>query len=115
MGYNFCQKCGFDAQSPGTGRMPDPQCKWLQFWKTVPCDACGGDGFAKPPGWPDCAEINRLRPTPPPPKASASSACCGRGVETGFVKCGGYQPKAEQIDWSEIEYPTTDDVLDADR
>ena len=47
--------------------------------------------------------------------AGASSACCGHGVETGFVNFGGYQPNAEQIDWSKIEYPTTAGLLDADR
>ena len=67
MNFNWCMKCGFSSGSVGTGRMPDPQRKWWQFWKTVPCDACGGDGFRKSPGWPDRAEMERLRPDPPPP------------------------------------------------
>ena len=41
--------------------------------------------------------------------AGASSACCGHGVKRGFVNFGGYQPKAEHIDWSKTEYPTTAD------
>lgn len=101
MGYNFCKKCG------AVGRMPDPQRKWWQFWKTVPCDACGGGGFAKPPGWPDCAEMERLRPNPPPPPPSppppATHADC--------LCCGGYQPKGEPVDLSQIDWPTTDDVI----
>jgi hypothetical protein len=41
---------------------------------------------------------------------------CGvDGAETGFVTFGGYQPKGEQIDWSKLKYPTTDDTIDADR
>lgn len=66
-----CMKCKSFVDSPklpGCGALPDPQRKWWQFWKTVPCDACGGDGFAKPPGWPDLIKINRLRPDPPPKK-----------------------------------------------
>jgi hypothetical protein len=27
----------------------------------VPCWDCGGDGFAKPPGWPDKAEMTHIR------------------------------------------------------
>ena len=42
----------------------------------------------------------------------ASSACCGHGVEPGFVVAGGYQPASKQNDWSEIKYLTTADVID---
>ena len=43
---------------------------WL-FQSVVLCDACGGDGYAKPPGWPDPEEIERLKPKlPPPPSPS---------------------------------------------
>ncbi|KKL82273.1 hypothetical protein LCGC14_1986440 [marine sediment metagenome] len=97
MGYNSCRKCGFGSRSPGTGRMPDPQRKWWQLWKTVPCDACGGDGFAKPPGWPDRAEIDRLRPDPPPPPPPPP---------------GGYRPSAALIDVSNIELPTWVSAID---
>ena len=58
---NYCRKCD------GFKTIPAPTRHWWQFWKFVPCDACGGDGIAKPPGWPDEAEIARLRPKPPAP------------------------------------------------
>lgn len=61
MRVNICDKCA------GTGWMKDPRAKWWQFWLSIPCDACGGDGQAKPPGWPDQAEMDRLRPPAPPP------------------------------------------------
>ncbi len=35
--------------------------------KDINCKACGGDGYAKPPGWPDREAMNRLRPWPLPP------------------------------------------------
>lgn len=60
--YNYCRKCGFGPDSAGFGTTPDPDRKWWQFWKVVTCDTCGGDGYAKPPGWPDRLEIDRLRP-----------------------------------------------------
>jgi hypothetical protein len=65
MGCNYCRKCGFNSRRPGFGVIPDPNRKWWQFWKNIPCPDCGGDGFAKPPGWPDKAEMDRLRPAPP--------------------------------------------------
>jgi hypothetical protein len=67
MGYNHCRKCGLSSRAPGSGRIADPARKWWQFWRTVECDACGGDGYAKPHGWPDKEAMQRLKPTPPPP------------------------------------------------
>lgn len=34
------------------------------------CKACGGDGYAKPPGWPDEKEMKRLRPSGWKPRPS---------------------------------------------
>lgn len=59
---NWCDGCG----GHGSGRVRDPSAKWWQFWKTVPCVACGGDGLSKPPGWPDRDTMRRLRPVAPP-------------------------------------------------
>jgi hypothetical protein len=44
---------------------------WL--WWSKPCEACGGDGRQKPPGWPDREAMARMRPklpmvSPPPPR-----------------------------------------------
>lgn len=47
---NWCDTCR------GGGLVPDPARRWWQFWRGVRCAACGGDGRAKPPGWPDRAE-----------------------------------------------------------
>lgn len=66
MGINGCRNCGPGAPIRGLGEVPDPGRKWWEFWKTIPCASCGGDGYAKPPGWPDEKEINRLRPKPSP-------------------------------------------------
>lgn len=55
----FCDTCRF------VGRIPDPDRAWWQFWKRITCPDCGGDGFSKPPGWPNQAEMDRLRPPPP--------------------------------------------------
>lgn len=75
MGVNWCEKCFGKSLEPG--RIPDPDRRWWQFWKTVPCNACGGDGYAKPPGWPDRDEMERLRPSlpPPPPKVCSTCSC----------------------------------------
>lgn len=67
MGHNYCRTCGNNSGSPGSGTVPDPSRKWWQFWKRIPCASCGGDGYAKPPGWPDRNEMTRMRPAPPPP------------------------------------------------
>jgi hypothetical protein len=55
--------------------MVEPGMKWWQLWKLyrpfVECDACGGDGYAKPPGWPDEKEMAKppkSPPAPPPPR-----------------------------------------------
>ena len=42
---------------------------WL--WWPKKCEACGGDGEAKPPGWPDKDAMQRLRPAPPQPSRVA--------------------------------------------
>ena len=65
MVINWCNKCnGFGHVRIG---------RWWKFSREL-CDACGGDGFAKPPGWPDRKEMARLRPSPPgpPPKPKPS-------------------------------------------
>ena len=63
---NFCSKCD------GFGKIAASN-HWWEFWKMVPCPACGGDGHAKPPGWPDKVEMKRLRPDPPPPPPPRNS------------------------------------------
>lgn len=65
--YNFCRRCGHDCYSTGSGKIADPTRKWWQFWKTITCPECGGDGYAKPPGWPDKAKMARFKPISPPP------------------------------------------------
>lgn len=67
MGYNYCRACGIDCSSPGTGYVNDPAAPWWAFWRRIPCSRCGGDGYAKPPGWPDPGLMRELRPSPPPP------------------------------------------------
>lgn len=53
MAHNFCRRCGSHAGSSGSGRIADPNRCWWQFWKVILCPDCGGDGYAKPPGYPD--------------------------------------------------------------
>lgn len=60
MGVRFCRRCGFTSRAPGCGRIPDPDRKWWQFWKTIVCPECGGDGYSRPKG-------TRPKPTPCPP------------------------------------------------
>lgn len=79
MGYNYCRGCGNNCASPGSGQIHDPAAPWWMVWRTIPCPKCGGDGYAKPPGWPDEAMMRKLRPRlppppPPPPKRYARSA-----------------------------------------
>lgn len=50
---NECKVCS------GSGSTPAPQRRWYQFWKTVTCDRCEGDGYARPPSAPI------VLPTPP--------------------------------------------------
>lgn len=57
---NYCSTCR------GGGIVANTSRKWWQFWKSVLCVKCGGDGYAKPPGWPDEAEMARWRPPAPP-------------------------------------------------
>lgn len=65
---NWCN--AYSRYGYGRGSVPDPGQAWWQFWKHIACPACGGDGIAKPPGWPNQAEMDRLRPPPPgvPPR-----------------------------------------------
>lgn len=35
---------GFDCSCGGAGLIPDPNRKWWQFWKTIPCPHCDGSG-----------------------------------------------------------------------
>ena len=58
---NYCRKCG------GYGQINNPDMSWWKLWDRIECLSCGGDGFAKPPGWPDREEMKRLRPPVPPP------------------------------------------------
>ena len=91
-----CLNCGGD-DGYGSGRVMDPQRRWWQFWKTIPCPACGGDGLSKPPGWPDEAEIARLRPEPPPPpplNTGVPCPCCGLGKMT-LISCREYASVSE--------------------
>jgi hypothetical protein len=67
MGHNYCRGCGYNCGSPGSGTIRDPAAPWWKFWRRAECPSCGGDGYAKPPGWLDENEIRRLRPEPPPP------------------------------------------------
>lgn len=90
--YWPCEKC--DA----SGYTNRPGAKWWHFlywkWCKERCDLCGGDGHARPPGWPDRAEMERLRPklpmgSGPPPVPVVhryaaycrSAALCGTGVD----------------------------------
>ena len=51
----------------GTGRtIIDGTGLWGFFCKYETCYACGGDGKAKPPGWPYPKLMERLIPDPPP-------------------------------------------------
>ena len=59
MGWNYCRRCGHSPASPGWGTIADPNRRWWQFWKTVTCPDCGGDGIAKPPGWPDRQKMRK--------------------------------------------------------
>jgi len=62
MPVRWCPKCGGSRYGPGSGRVPNPNRRWWQFWKTIMCPACGGTGYMKPPGPPPKA------PSPPPPR-----------------------------------------------
>lgn len=70
---NCCPKCG------GLGLMNRPDAKWWHFfywrWCKTTCDLCGGDGYAKPPGWPDQEEMRRRRPKPPGPPPNVRPRC----------------------------------------
>ena len=68
--FNYCRMC------LGYGTVPTPHRKWWQFWKFSPCVKCGGDGMNHPLGWPDKAEMARLRPPPPPPPPPPHCCCC---------------------------------------
>lgn len=71
---NFCRSCdgrGIHGILPRWDWILDgAEGSWLERFVVSDCEACGGDGFAKPPGWPNRDEIERLRPrvSYPPPK-----------------------------------------------
>lgn len=65
MGVNFCPTCGSSTRCTGSGHIKDPGAPWWAFWRTIVCPDCGGDGYAKPPGWPDPIKMKQLRPKPP--------------------------------------------------
>ena len=73
MAVNYCRKCGLSHIRRGSGRVPDPNRGW-RFWKTIVCPACGGDGYAKPLGWPDKERMAQWMPSslPPPPCRSCT-------------------------------------------
>lgn len=60
MPINFCETCGWTTDFPGRGYVRDPEAKWWQFWRTVVCSDCSGDGYARPKQGPP-------KPPPPPP------------------------------------------------
>lgn len=68
---NWCVQCG------GSGRAWYRKPRWW-LWRRGYCGACGGDGVAKPPGWPDPVKMKRIRELlarraarrPPPPQGS---------------------------------------------
>lgn len=74
--FNACKDCY------GSGKIPAPQRRWYQVWKTIRCDRCEGDGHARPPSRPV------KLPMPPPPARRVSSHCKRRCVEfpTGIEK-----------------------------
>lgn len=72
MAWRDCETC------EGYGTVPDPNRHWWQFFKTIPCEGCGGDGKSKPPGWPSKSEMKRLKPPPPPAPPRVPCCKCGR-------------------------------------
>lgn len=76
MSYWVCEKCG-DCRlwwrCGGRSVIRDPKAPWWWFWGCwITCPACGGDGHAKPPGWPDRVAECKPSPPPPPPRKRAS-------------------------------------------
>ncbi len=77
--YNSCRGCtpaGVRGRAPGSGSVAEPGRPCWAFWRRVTCPACGGDGMAKLPGWPDREEMRRRRPKgplPPPPMPRADA------------------------------------------
>lgn len=70
----WCENCG----GYGRGTVQDPLVPWWKFWRRIDCPACGGDGHAKPPGWPDREKMAELRPKPQaqPSMPSHPLRCC---------------------------------------
>lgn len=60
MPHYRCEHCD------GFGSIIDPSRRWGVVWHRLECEKCGGDGIAKPPGWPNADQIRSYRPTPPP-------------------------------------------------
>jgi len=53
---NYCKTCN------GSGKVS--KSPWW-FWNKNRCPDCGGDGYQKPPGWPDRAKMDMFKPKPP--------------------------------------------------
>lgn len=64
---NWCRKCngsGFLGWIPRWEWLVDGVIgTWFEQFIAHDCEACGGDGYAKPPGWPDENEMQRLTPS----------------------------------------------------
>ncbi len=74
MVVNTCRYCsgrGFNGFIPRWGWLIEEIAwslfPWILNHVVADCAVCGGDGYAKPPGWPDREEMERLRPVSPPP------------------------------------------------
>lgn len=70
MPTNWCSQCH------GAGKIRDPLVPWWKFWRYIGCYSCGGDGIAKPPGWPNHMTSARVSPPPPPRAGECKTGKC---------------------------------------
>jgi len=62
---NWCYRC------KGSGKIQDLNAKWWQFWKTMICPVCWGDGYALPP-----KNYAKTNPVAPPLPQKYYYYCC---------------------------------------